>query len=100
MKASQYPIEKALTGCQNFWIYAKGKRRGIQIIQLVFKNGNSGMNGKGRLGEQEVGNRKKAEGFIYIVFCRASSLSYSGDNTLMSFKEPFFLYKSEFFLLQ
>ena len=58
------------------------------------------MNGKGRLGEQEDGNRKKAEGFIYIVFSRASSLSYSGDNTLMSFKEPFFLYKSEFFLLQ
>ena len=29
------------------------------------------MNGKGRLGEQEDGNRKKAEGFIYIVFCRA-----------------------------
>ena len=100
MKASQSPVEKALIGCQNFWIYAKGRRRGIQIIQLVFKNGNSGMNGKGRLGEQEDGNRKKAEGFIYIVFCRASSLCYSGDNTLMSFKEPFFLYKSEFFLLQ
>ena len=62
------------------------------MIQLVFKNGNSRMNGKGRLGEQEVGNRKKAEGFVYIVvFCRASSLSYSGDNTLMSFKEPPFL---------
>ena len=64
------------------------------MIQLVFKNGNSGMNAKGRSGEQEVGNRKKVEGFIYIVvFCHVSSLSYSGDNTLMSFKEPPFLCK-------
>ena len=67
------------------------------MIQLVFKNGNSGMNAKDRFGEQEVGNRKKVEGFIYIVvFCHASSLSYSGDNTLMSFKEPPFLCKNSF----
>ena len=58
------------------------------MIQLVFQNDNSAMNGKGRLDEQEVGNRKRAGGSI-VVFCSVSSLLYTGNNTLMSFKEPF-----------
>lgn len=45
------------------------------------------MNGKGRLDEQENGERERV-GEYSVSFCPASSLPYSGNDILMSFKEP------------
>lgn len=64
------------------------------MIQLVFKNGNSGMNGKGRL-NYKVYNRRRQKDLFIVVFCRAPALFC--DNTLMSLYGAF-LSVSQFFV--